>query len=145
MKPGAAENTYAIKMSLNPEALGRISLEVVLSDGGITAKFGSENAQTHEMLLAASDQLKEMLGEKGIKVAKIEFSKDASLFAGGESLNGGRQNFNQNGSGDGSRNGFSEYPKTSGAMNEAAAKKSGESISGVQAADANDTAVNMRI
>jgi len=145
MKPGAAENTYAIKMSLNPEALGRISLEVVLSDGGITAKFGSENAQTHEMLLAASDQLKEMLGEKGIKVAKIEFSKDASLFAGGENLNGGRQNFNQNASGDGSRNGFSEHSRNGAIENERASKKSGEAISQVRAADPNDTAVNMRI
>ncbi len=145
LKSGAAENTYAIKMSLNPEALGRISLEIVLNDGGVTAKFGSENAQTHEMLVAASDQLKEMLGEKGIKVAKIEFSKDASLFAGGENLSGDRQNFNRNMAGDGGSGRFDEHQRAGVAVNEQASITCGEGPASGQTLVSDDQAVNMRI
>lgn len=84
----ADNGTYSVKMVLNPESLGRIGLEIVMKDGGMSARFTSENAQTNDILASSSEQLRQMLDEKGIRVTDIEFTRESSLSDGRGGENG---------------------------------------------------------
>jgi|GEM_PF-5883482 len=113
-KLNSQTGSYSLKMVLKPEALGSINLEMVLKDGQLSAKFNAENASTVEILMASAEQLKEMLGEKGIKVANIEFSQQAYNFdSSSQERSGGRHERGNSGSRNDSANDDSQTSEIS--------------------------------
>lgn len=77
------EGGASLKMVLHPEKLGRLTLEVSMTENGIAAKFVTDNPETREALMAGEEQLRQMLAEKGVAVTAIEFFNGDSG-AGGE-------------------------------------------------------------
>lgn len=60
------------EMQLNPEHLGKVSLQVVSKDGAITAQIAAGNAAVKEAIESQITVLKQSLEEQGIKVESIE-------------------------------------------------------------------------
>lgn len=66
------ENTTTMEMQLNPEHLGKVSLTVVSKDGRITAQFATETEVAKQALETQIQQLRENLGNQGLKVDEVE-------------------------------------------------------------------------
>lgn len=67
-------DTTSMEVQLNPENLGKVNLTVVAKEGHITAQFVTENEIAKQALESQVQQLKENLGEQGLKVDKVEVS-----------------------------------------------------------------------
>lgn len=65
-------DTTRMEMQLNPEHLGKLYLEVVESDGVITAKLQTQNAVVKEALEMQIADLKVNLSQAGVKVDSVE-------------------------------------------------------------------------
>lgn len=63
-----------LTVTLTPENLGRLQIQLTESGGKITAKFLSDNENSHKLIMAQSDMLKNQLSEKGIIVDDMQFS-----------------------------------------------------------------------
>lgn len=63
-----------LTVTLTPENLGRLQIQLTESGGKITAKFLSDNENSHKLIMAQSDMLKNQLSEKGIVVDDMQFS-----------------------------------------------------------------------
>lgn len=63
-----------LTVTLTPENLGRLQIQLTESGGKITAKFLSDNENSHKLIMAQSDLLKNQLSEKGIVVDDMQFS-----------------------------------------------------------------------
>lgn len=63
--------TNKINIILRPEHLGKISVELVNTQDGMTAKMTAENAQVKEILDKSLDSLKDTLGSQGINVTSV--------------------------------------------------------------------------
>lgn len=84
-----SENLSEMEISLNPESLGHIRLQVASREGVITAAITTENEAVRQALMVQAMTLKEELNEQGLKVEAVEvtiasheFERDAK--GGGE-------------------------------------------------------------
>lgn len=66
------EDSSSFEMQLNPEHLGKISLQVVAKHGAVTAQIATENAAVKEALESQIVTLKESLNNQGIEVEAVE-------------------------------------------------------------------------
>lgn len=76
---------------LTPENLGKLQIQLTEIGGKITAKFLSDNEQSHKMIMAQSDLLKNQLSEKGIVVDNMEFAFNDAMNKGQNSDEQGRR------------------------------------------------------
>lgn len=65
-------DTSAMEIQLNPENLGKVNLSVVAKEGHITAQFVTETELAKHALEGQIQQLRETLGEQGLKVDEVE-------------------------------------------------------------------------
>lgn len=65
-------DTTKLEMQLNPEHLGKLYIEIVESDGVITAKLQTQNADVKEALEMQIADLKVNLNQAGVKVDSVE-------------------------------------------------------------------------
>lgn len=65
-------DTSSMEVQLNPESLGKVNLTVVAREGHITAQFVTENELARQALEGQVQQLRENLGEQGLKVDEVE-------------------------------------------------------------------------
>lgn len=84
-----SESLSEMEISLNPESLGHIRLQVASREGVITAAITTENEAVRQALMVQAMTLKEELNEQGLKVEAVEvtvasheFERDMS--GGGE-------------------------------------------------------------
>lgn len=70
-KFGQDEGTTKVTIVLKPENLGRISLELVNSKDGLTAKMTTDNAQVKELLDKNLNGLKDTIGSQGVNVSNV--------------------------------------------------------------------------
>lgn len=76
---------------LTPENLGKLQIQLTETGGKITAKFLSDNEQSHKMIMAQGDLLKNQLSEKGIVVDNMEFAFNDAMNKGQNSDEQGRR------------------------------------------------------
>lgn len=67
-------DTTSMEVQLNPENLGKVNLTVVAKEGHLTAQFVTENEIARQALEGQIQQLRENLGEQGLKVDEVEVS-----------------------------------------------------------------------
>ncbi len=84
-------DTSEMVMQLNPEHLGKVNLSVVAKEGHITAQFVTENEVARQALESQIQQLRETLGEQGLKVDKVEVSVSDFNFQEGNQANAEEQ------------------------------------------------------
>lgn len=65
-------DTTSMEIQLNPESLGKVNLTVVAKEGHITAQFVTENEIARRALEGQVQQIRETLGEQGLKVDEVE-------------------------------------------------------------------------
>lgn len=82
-----------VSMVLQPESLGRVSVEIVNSKDGIVAKMTTENQQVKELLDKNMEALRSNLSSQGVNVnnIKVECTNESSNNA----MNFEREQFNQ--------------------------------------------------
>ena len=76
---------------LTPENLGKLQIQLTETGGKITAKFLSDNEQSHKLIMAQSDMFKNQLSEKGIVVDNMEFAFNDTMSKGQNSDEQGRK------------------------------------------------------
>ena len=74
MQSSVSKGQSKLTVVLTPENLGRMQIQLSESGGKITAKFLSDNENSHKLIMAQSDLLKNQLSEKGIVVDDMEFA-----------------------------------------------------------------------
>lgn len=74
-------DTSEMTMQLNPENLGKVNLSIVAKEGHITAQFVTETELARQALESQIQQLRDTLGEQGLKVDKVEVSVSDFSFA----------------------------------------------------------------
>ena len=74
MQSSVSKGQSKLTVVLTPENLGRMQIQLSESGGKITAKFLSDNENSHKLIMAQSDLLKNQLSEKGIVVDNMEFA-----------------------------------------------------------------------
>ena len=97
------ENT-SLEMRLNPENLGRVSINITSNNGVMTARIDTENQKAREAIESQLQILKENIEAKGIKVEAVEVrisdfnmannteTGNNQQSANGEETRGGRRN-----------------------------------------------------
>lgn len=89
------EDQPEMRMQLEPENLGKLTLKVAVERGLVIAKFTAESYEVKEIIESNFNQLREMLQEKGIGVESFsvsvgneskEFSNQRSSFYWGNSM-----------------------------------------------------------
>ena len=91
IKVMVSEDTSEMTMQLNPESLGKVNLSVVTKQGHITAQFVTENEVARQALESQVQQLRETLGQQGLKVDKVEVSVSDFNFNQGNETNAEEQ------------------------------------------------------
>lgn len=81
IKVTVTEDTSEMTMQLNPENLGKVNLSIVAKEGHITAQFVTETEVARQALESQIQQLRDTLGEQGLKVDKVEVSVSDFSFA----------------------------------------------------------------
>ena len=94
------ENT-SMEMHLNPENLGRVSINITSKAGVMTATINTENRQAREAIESQLQILKENIEAKGIRVEAVEVRISDFNFA--DSKNSESSTENQNGERSGNR------------------------------------------
>lgn len=81
-----------LTVTLTPENLGKLQIQLTEQGGKITAKFLADNESSHKIIMAQSDLLKNQLSEKGIVVDNMEFAfNDAMTKQGTGSEDNGKR------------------------------------------------------
>lgn len=93
--------TTKVTIILRPENLGKISLELVNSKEGLTAKMTTENSQVKELLDKSLNSLKDTLGSQGVSVNNVsvklnETQKQDTAFSFNEQTNQQQQQNSNN-------------------------------------------------
>ena len=119
--PGTTKLTIVLK----PEALGKISLELISGKDGFTASMTAENAQVKELLDKNLDSLKSSLASQGVNVGNVtvkvaEAEKQSSdMFAFDQSQSETGENQSQtNSSGSNNQGGFQDGRSAQGYFEE---------------------------
>lgn len=81
IKVTVTADTSEMTMQLNPENLGKVNLSIVAKEGHITAQFVTETEVARQALESQLQQLRDTLGEQGLKVDKVEVSVSDFSFA----------------------------------------------------------------
>lgn len=81
IKVTVTADTSEMTMQLNPENLGKVNLSIVAKEGHITAQFVTETEVARQALESQIQQLRDTLGEQGLKVDKVEVSVSDFSFA----------------------------------------------------------------
>lgn len=63
-----------MRMQLEPENLGKLTLKIAVERGLITAKFTAENNEVKQIIESSFNELKDMLQEKGLEVQNFSVS-----------------------------------------------------------------------
>ncbi len=80
VKVTGIEEGTALEIQLNPEHLGKISLNVVSKDGAITAQITAQDEAVRRIIESQLVTLKENLNNQGIKVEAVEVTISARGF-----------------------------------------------------------------
>lgn len=81
------QNSSQIKIELQPEFLGKLTIKVVMEEGAVTAKFITDNHQVKQMLESNINLLKQSLEAQGMRVERAEVNvqlNNGGLFDGSE-------------------------------------------------------------
>lgn len=70
-------DTTSIEMQLNPENLGKVTLHLSSRDGAVSAQFVAQNQAVKEAIEGQLVQLRETLGNQGVKVESIEVTVES--------------------------------------------------------------------
>jgi len=99
MKVQVTETTSNLTLQLQPENLGKISLNLVHENGGISGQFIAESEAVKEVIEANLSQLKAQLTSQGIEVneLKITVGNTAAYFTGNNEENQNSQNEQKSG------------------------------------------------
>lgn len=90
-----AEGKQEMRIQLEPENLGKLTLKLAVEKGLITAKFVAESQEVKQVIESNFNALKDMLQEKGLDVQNFsvsvgqdskEFNKDNGFFQWKESI-----------------------------------------------------------
>jgi flagellar hook-length control protein FliK len=95
-------------MILKPESLGRITLELVNSKEGLTAKMMTESSQVKELLDKSLDGLKNTLSSQGINVNNVEVKVSQLDNSSNTSFSMFKENGSETGFFNGNSQGFSK-------------------------------------
>lgn len=79
MQSSVSKGQSKLTVVLTPENLGKMQIQLSESGGKITAKFLSDNENSHKLIMAQSDMLKNQLSEKGIVVDNMEFAYNDAM------------------------------------------------------------------
>lgn len=79
MQSSVNKGESKLTVVLTPENLGKMQIQLSESGGKITAKFLSDNENSHKLIMAQSDLLKNQLSEKGIIVDNMEFAYNDAM------------------------------------------------------------------
>lgn len=74
MQSSVNKGESKLTVVLTPENLGKMQIQLSESGGKITAKFLSDNENSHKLIMAQSDLIKNQLSEKGIVIDNMEFA-----------------------------------------------------------------------
>lgn len=91
MQSSVSKGQSKLTVVLTPENLGKLQIQLIETGGKITAKFLSDNEQSHKMIMAQGDLLKNQLSEKGIVVDNMEFAFNDAMNKGQNSDEQGRR------------------------------------------------------
>ena len=91
MQSSVSKGQSKLTVVLTPENLGKLQIQLTETGGKITAKFLSDNEQSHKLIMAQSDMFKKQLSEKGIVVANMEFAFNDTMSKGQHSDEHGRK------------------------------------------------------
>lgn len=87
-------NFSSIELTLNPESLGKVNIQVVAKDGAVTAQIVAETEMAKNAIESHISELKETLSNQNIKVDAVEVTI-ASYEFNQNSENGSRQEQSQ--------------------------------------------------
>jgi flagellar hook-length control protein FliK len=82
------QNSSQMKIELQPEFLGRLTIKVIVEEGAVTARFITDNHQVKQMLEANLGILRQTLENHGMRVERAEVNvqlNNGGLFDGSES------------------------------------------------------------
>ncbi len=74
MQSSVNKGESKLTVVLTPENLGKLQIQLTESGGKVTAKFLSDNENSHKIIMAQSDLLRNQLSEKGIVIDNMEFA-----------------------------------------------------------------------
>ncbi len=111
IKVNVSQATSSMELQLNPEHLGKISLNVVTRNGAVTATITAQNEAVKGVIESQIVQLRESLNNQGLKVQSVEVAVANHGFNLGENNAGQEQNNNNRGT-RGRRN-FGDYDELS--------------------------------
>lgn len=90
-------------IQLKPESLGRLTIRLTMSEGGLVAQLAAANPKVQESLAAQAATLANTLSEQGLKDVRVVVTSTAVAEAGIDQQLSGQ---NRNGQGQGSRRGW---------------------------------------
>lgn len=82
MQSSVSKGQSKLTVVLTPENLGKLQIQLTETGGKITAKFLSDNEQSHKLIMAQSDMMKSQLSEKGIVIDNMEFAFNDTMSKG---------------------------------------------------------------
>lgn len=85
-----SEGLSEMEISLNPESLGRVYLQIAAREGVITATIAAQNEAVRDALMVQALTLKEELNQQGLKVEAVEVTIESHEFERNTD-NGGEQ------------------------------------------------------
>lgn len=88
VKISQTQQLQNIEVALNPENLGKITVNVTARDGIVTARLVAENEQVKQALESQMVTLKEKFENQGIKVDAVEVTVQSHSFEANENLKG---------------------------------------------------------
>ena len=88
VKISQTQQLQNIEVALNPENLGKITVNVTARDGIVTARLVAENEQVKQALESQMVTLKEKFENQGIKVDAVEITVQSHSFEANENLKG---------------------------------------------------------
>lgn len=95
MQSSVNKGQSKLTVVLTPENLGKLQIQLTETGGKITAKFLSDNEQSHKLIMAQSDMFKNQLSEKGIVIDNMEFAFNDTMSKGQNSDEQGRKTSKQ--------------------------------------------------
>lgn len=95
MQSSVSKGESKLTVVLTPENLGKLQIQLTETGGKITAKFLSDNEQSHKLIMAQGDMLKNQLSEKGIVIDNMEFAFNDTMSKGQNSDEQGRRTAKQ--------------------------------------------------
>lgn len=100
-----------MRMQLEPENLGKLTLKIAIEKGLVTAKFEAESHEVKQIIESSFNELKNLLQEKGFGVQNISVSvgKESKGYENGEALQQWKETVRLNGKGYGRTGGYEGY------------------------------------